>query len=55
MRYRHRSSTYRILVDNSAGTGRGVRSIELDGRRLPNDSLPLCDDAKAHDVVVNLG
>ena len=55
MRYRHRSSTYRILVDNSAGTGRGVRSIELDGRRLPNDSLPLRDDAKAHDVVVNLG
>ena len=53
--YRHRSATYRILVDNSAGTGRGVRSIELDGRAVPNDTLPLGDDAKTHDVVVRLG
>jgi len=42
-------------VDNSAGTGRGVRSVELDGQRMPNDSLPLRDDAKHHDVVVQLG
>jgi len=55
LRYRHGSSTYRILVDNSAGTGRGVRSVELDGQRMPNDSLPLRDDAKHHDVVVRLG
>jgi len=55
LRYRHGSSTYRILVDNSAGTGRGVRSVELDGQRMPNDSLPLRDDAKHHDVVVQLG
>ena len=55
LRYRHRSSTYRIRVDNSAGTGGGVQSIELDGHRLPNDVLPLRDDAKPHDVVVRLG
>jgi cellobiose phosphorylase len=55
LRYRHGSSMYRILVDNSAGTGRGVRSVELDGQRMPNDSLPLSDDAKPHDVVVQLG
>ncbi len=30
--YRHGSATYRIAVDNSAGTGRGVRSVELDGQ-----------------------
>jgi hypothetical protein len=42
-------------VDNSAGTGGGVQSIELDGHRLPNDVLPLRDDAKPHDVVVRLG
>ena len=55
LRYRHGSSTYRILVDNAAGTGRGVRSIELDGERMPNDSLPLSDDSRQHDVVVHLG
>ena len=25
--YRHRSATYRVQVDNSAGTGRGVRAV----------------------------
>jgi cellobiose phosphorylase len=55
LRYRHQSATYRILVDNSAGTGRGVQWIELDGQRLPSDSLPLGDDAKTHDVRVQLG
>jgi cellobiose phosphorylase len=55
LRYRYGSSTYRILVDNSAGTGRGVRSVELDGQRMPNDVVPLSDDAKPHDVVVQLG
>jgi cellobiose phosphorylase len=53
--YRHRSATYRILVDNSAGTGRGVRSVELDGQRLPNDTVPLSDDRKTHNVRVQLG
>jgi cellobiose phosphorylase len=53
--YRYRSTTYRIVVDNSAGTGRGVRSVELDGERVPNDALPLVDDAKTHDAVVRLG
>jgi cellobiose phosphorylase len=53
--YRYRSATYRILVDNSAGTGRGVRSVELDGQRLPNDTVPLYDDLKTHNVRVQLG
>jgi cellobiose phosphorylase len=55
LRYRYRSSTYRIVVDNSAGTGRGVRSIELDGQRMPDDVLPLNDDAKTHHAFVRLG
>ena len=53
--YRHRSATYQILVDNSAGTGRGVRSVELDGQPLANLSVPLSDDAKIHKVRVALG
>ncbi len=55
LKYRHRSTTYRILIDNSAGTGRGVRSVKLDGQRLPNDTVPLADDSKDHEVRVELG
>jgi len=53
--YRYRSATYRILVDNSAGKGRGVRSVELDGQLLPDDIVPLADDSKTHEVRVQLG
>jgi cellobiose phosphorylase len=55
MTYRHRSATYQILVDNSAGTGRLVRSVELDGEPLPSFSVPLSDGAKTHKVRVELG
>ena len=53
--YRYRSATYRIIVDNSAGTGRGVRSVELDGQRLSNDTVLLSDDSRTHNVCVRLG
>ena len=53
--YRHRSATYRIRVDNPAGTGRGVRSVVLDGRQLPGGAVPLGDDGKHHEVRVELG
>jgi len=55
MKYRHGSATYRISVDNSAGTGCGVRSVELDGQRLSDNLVPLADDAKTHEVRVQLG
>jgi cellobiose phosphorylase len=29
--HRHRSATGRIRVENAAGTGRGVRSVTVDG------------------------
>jgi cellobiose phosphorylase len=53
--YRYRSATYQILMDNSAGAGQGVRSVELDGQPLPDVTLPLSDDAKTHRVRVELG
>jgi cellobiose phosphorylase len=53
--FRHRSATYRIVVDNSAGTGRGIRSIELDGQGLPNHTVPLSNDGQTHSVRVQLG
>jgi cellobiose phosphorylase len=53
--YRHHSATYKIVVDNSAGTGRDVQSIELDGERVPNHAVPLTDDGQIHNVRVQLG
>ena len=53
--YRHQSATYQILVDNSAGTGHGVQSIELDGQPVPNHAVPLSDDRRTHTVRVQLG
>ena len=53
--YRHRSTTYRVRVDNSAGTGRGVRLVVLDGRQLPGGAVPLSDDQKHHEIRVELG
>jgi Cellobiose phosphorylase len=53
--YRHQSATYQIVVDNSAGTGRGVQSIELDGQRVLNHAVSLSDDGQTHKVRVQLG
>jgi cellobiose phosphorylase len=50
----YRSTEYLIRVSNG-GTGRGVRSVELDGQRLPNASVPLRDDRAKHDILVELG
>jgi cellobiose phosphorylase len=53
--YRHQSATYRIRVENAAATGRGVRSVTVDGRPVEDDAVPLRDDGREHDVLVTLG
>jgi hypothetical protein len=53
--YHHRSATYRILVDNCAGTGCGVPSVELNGQLLPIDTVTLINDGKTQNVRVQLG
>jgi cellobiose phosphorylase len=53
--YRHRSATYRIQVENPAGTGHGVRSVTVDGRAAEGGAVALRDDGRAHDVRVTLG
>ena len=55
LRYRHRSSTYRIVVDNAAHAGRGVCAIELDGGKLTGNVVPLRDDGGEHIVRLRLG
>jgi cellobiose phosphorylase len=53
--YRHGSATYRIRVDNPAGTGRGVGSVTVDGLPAAGGAVPLLDDGRVHDVRVTLG
>jgi cyclic beta-1,2-glucan synthetase len=53
--YRHRSSTYHLVVENSAGSGRGVRSVSVDGHPVPDRVLELADDGRQHEVHVALG
>ena len=53
--YRHHSATYHIVVENAAGTGRGVRAVTVDAHAVPDGEIPLVDDGKAHAVRVELG
>ncbi|HJZ92801.1 MAG TPA: hypothetical protein VKE40_18145 [Gemmataceae bacterium] len=53
--YRRGGATYRVRVDNSAGTGRGVVSVTLDGQPVAGGAVPLRDDGRGHDVRVTLG
>jgi cellobiose phosphorylase len=50
--YHHGSSTYRVIVDNAGGTGRGVRSLTLDGRAVAANAIDLADDGQRHEVRV---
>ena len=52
------NGSYGVMITSAGagyGTGRSVRSVELDGQRLPNDTVPLSDDGKNHNVSVELG
>jgi cellobiose phosphorylase len=54
MKYRHGSATYRICVDNSGGTGRGVGSVTVDGYSVPGGIVTLQDDGRTHEVRIAL-
>jgi len=53
--YRHRSATYHVVVDNSGGSGRGVRSVSVDGRVVPEGVVELADDGRQHKIQIALG
>jgi cyclic beta-1,2-glucan synthetase len=55
MRYRHGTTVYTIEVSNPERVCRGVKSVELDGERLGEATLPLVDDGREHRVRVVLG
>jgi cellobiose phosphorylase len=53
--YRHRSATYYIIVENSGGSGRGVRSVTVDDSAVPEGVVELADDGGQHKVRIVLG
>ena len=55
IRWKIDNTTYRISVVNPGHRCCGVRSVELDGVPVNPDAIPLLDDNRTHDVVVQLG
>ncbi|NKK75409.1 glycosyl transferase [Rhizobium leguminosarum bv. viciae] len=53
--YRYGSATYRIRFDNAKGIGRGVHSVTLDGEPVANETVPLEEDGRMHDVHIIVG
>ena len=50
--YRYGKSLYSIVVANPDGGEGGVVEVTLDGRALPEETIPLVDDGKPHTVHV---
>jgi cellobiose phosphorylase len=50
--YRHGTATYHVIVENTGGRGRGVRSLTLDGRPVPTGGIDLASDGQRHEVRV---
>jgi cyclic beta-1,2-glucan synthetase len=51
--YRRGRAVYRIKVENPLGVSRGVVSVEVDG--VVQDTIPLVDDEKTHNVKITMG
>src|SRR5262245_19527844 len=52
--YRHRSSTYRIAVENPHGLESGTATVRIDGQTQPEAVIPLVDDGQSHEVRVEI-
>jgi cyclic beta-1,2-glucan synthetase len=55
LRYRFRSTTYRVTVENADHDSRGVTLVELDGVAVANNTVTLHDDGLFHELRVVLG
>jgi cyclic beta-1,2-glucan synthetase len=53
--FRHRAAVYRITVENPHGVSCGVTLIELDGKRLEHNRIPLDGNEAAHSVRILMG
>jgi cyclic beta-1,2-glucan synthetase len=55
LRYRHGEAVYEIRVENPDGCERGVAWAEIDGKRVPDGTIPLERDLIKHRVLVHMG
>jgi cyclic beta-1,2-glucan synthetase len=53
--YRYGEAIYEISVENPDRVQTGVRWVELDGRRLDDQGIPLEDNPIRHSVIVRMG
>ena len=53
--YRVGKTTFQIRVENPVGVNRGVKQIQLDGKVLSGNAIPLLEDGGQHQVKVLLG
>jgi cyclic beta-1,2-glucan synthetase len=55
LRYRHGAAIYAIEVQNPSGCQRGILWVEIDGKRLADEVIPLERELVKHRVVVMMG
>jgi cyclic beta-1,2-glucan synthetase len=55
VKFRHKTATYRIVVENPKGIERGVERLTLDGQAVAGEDIPLADDGREHELVVLMG
>jgi cyclic beta-1,2-glucan synthetase len=55
VKYRYGQAIYHINVENPHGVQSGVEWVELDGRRLDGNTIPLEDQPIRHAVIVRMG
>ena len=55
VRYRHGEAVYEIQVENPDGCQHGVAWVEIDGRRQPQNVIPLVRALVKHRILVRMG
>ena len=57
IRFKHRSATYEIVVENPRRVSSGVAEVRVDGKKIegPSPLIPLEDDGRSHSVLVVMG
>jgi cellobiose phosphorylase len=50
-----RGAVYDIKIENSKGVSKGVKRILLDGKEIEGNILPVLNDGKVHQVIVEMG
>ena len=55
MEYRFGKTNYHIQIKNPQEVNRGVKEINLDGKKLKDSKIPLVDDGQVHEVEVIIG